>query len=224
MEGKPASTIIVHFAIPLWQQFAERGLLGKPYVRTGPMFRAIGYLLFQTGGLLGYGLTGYPELLAKFFLLQPTEDIGSFLEKEMKPLAVAQLSKLAGKRRNFHNLYTVPELAATGIDLTNPEFVIGSKAQWVKQKIKDPKAIEDISCLVFLKGAYVGFFFPEDFRECWEGTYRRRAQSEWRDAYERGLVSSPAQPKLSLRTEVKKVLRAAAEWARSSPTSNLSGA
>ena len=222
MEEKKASTIISHFAIPLWRQFAEKGIFGKPYIRMGPMFASVGWVLFQTGGLLGYGLNEYPNLLGKFLLRSAIEqDTTTIIEQELKSLADERLSNMKGKSKNLYELYLAPELAIAGIDVNNREFVLGGNARWIKERIRDAEAIENISYLIFQKGASVGFCYPGDFRECWDESYKKRPRSEWEDAYKRGIVSSPIQTELPFTKEVSRVLRETADWAYGNPASNL---
>jgi len=221
MSTKKPSTAIAHFGIPLWQQFGERGLFGKPYIRMGPMFSSVGWIMFQKGGLLGYGLRGHSDLLCKFLFSQDSEyDNETKLQNGLKPVGDDLLSKTDGEPNNLFELFLLPELRDSGIDLKNPDFVTGKKKKWIDEKI-DPTNGETLTYLFFQRGASIGFFHSSLFCRCWHETYRKRDKSEWTEAYERKIVSKPVQQELDFSQEVSNILSESFKWCKGNPNSNL---
>ena len=221
MSIKNPTTVIALFGLPLWQQFGERGLLGKPYVRMGPMYSSIGLIQFEKGGLLGYGLRNNAELFGKFVLMQGSQydeyDKNTRLEGGIKPLGTELLSNVNGEPSNFIELFLLPELKSVGIDLQNPDFVTGKKSSWVKEKISDPDECEQMTYYFFQTGASIGFFHSSLFRKCWDGTHKKIEQSEWEEAYKRKIVSTPVQQELHFSQEVSSVLSQAFNWCKGNP-------
>ena len=222
-ELKPTTTIVEYFTAPLLRQFSESGFFGKKYIRMGPMYGTVGYVLFQTGGLLGYGLVGYPKLLGELLIQpKPLEDPGTVLIKQLKPLALALLSEAALEQNNLHELYLIPELARVGVDLHDTEFVHGHKTDWMSRKLSKQEDIVAVSQSVFLEGASVGFFFPDTFRVCWEESFKKNAKSEWEEAYKYGIGMNSIHRELSFLKEVSVILRETGDWSSKSPSSSLS--
>ena len=106
------------------------------------------------------------------------------------------MSRVEDEPTNLLQLYLVPELRDMGIEMFEREFVLGRQSGWVKEKVKDPQAVEDSSYMAFQRGASVGFFYSREFRECWEGTYKERPA--WEEMRRRGVVSALGQAELPL--------------------------
>jgi hypothetical protein len=192
MTQSAASTLAIHFGVPLLQQFAEKGFFGKPFVRVGPMFTSVCPILFQTGALLGYGLRGYPGILGCLFVARRA-NAASYVLESWKKEASDFLARIQGTPSNLHELYVVPTLITIGVDLNDPKFMTGSRSKWIKEKIK-LEGVNEITLFELMKGVAVGYHHSELFRSCWEGTYRQRPEGEWEEAYRFGVVSTPDRP------------------------------
>ncbi len=176
------------------------------------MFTQICPTLFQTGGLLGFGLIGHPGLLG-CLLVERRENAAPYVLTSWPKTASDHLARVEGTPANLHELYVEPTLASMGVDLSSPEFVTGKRARWMKEKIQ-PETFQEIATLEFVMGAAIGYHHPELFRRCWEGTTRKRPESEWEEAYRYGIVSTPAQSEpASFSEQVGRVLQEAADWA-----------
>ena len=53
-EGCSTPSLLSLIAAPAVQQVSEKGLFGKPYVRLGRLFVAVGSWVYQQGRALGY--------------------------------------------------------------------------------------------------------------------------------------------------------------------------
>lgn len=139
-------------AAPAVRQVGEKGLFGKPFVRLGRLFIAIGCWVYQQGGVLGYGLKGRPALLGKFLPRVAPEYLASLRE-----VVTAHLAESEGQEKTFFHLYVVRELRGLGIDITAwpPSEVLDKKVS--------PEMASDVMVISFIEGAALGYHFPDLF-------------------------------------------------------------
>lgn len=213
VEGdKEVTSFLTVIARPAVQNITEKPLFGKPYVRIGRLFFALGSWVFQQGGLLGYALRDKPILLGK---LAAPPDITNINETEIVEyfkglfdVVASQLAEAENEDKTFFYLYTVRELRKIGIDLI----------QWPADKNLEKKAdVEFVGYVMrisFLEGIALGFNFPEQFSIYWDNTYRMRADSEWEEMRNRGIVLSEMQEKQTLKIAIVDVAENAILWSK----------
>ena len=209
-----------HLAQEAGHDLIKRDIRQRPYMPAGPMFFVFSYWLFQTGGLLGYGLQKKIELLTKLLFEAGADpkDVGQYLIDESAGL----LAKPKSPPTSLLELYLVPLLASVGIDFHDKDFIDGSKSGWAAEKQYDMETLDKNAYLALRQGAAIGFLHPDIFRKCWEETYAAESKEEWAEAFKKGLVDSPTQEIVLFPDEVSRVLRETAEWAAKDKESGLS--
>ena len=209
-----------HLAQEAGHDLIKRDIRQRPYMLAGPMFFVFSYWLFQTGGLLGYGLQNKIELPTKllFEVGADPKEVERYLSDESAGL----LAKHKTPPASLLELYLVPLLASVGIDFHDTDFIDGDKSSWAAEKQYDMETLDKNAYLALRQGAAVGFLHPDIFRECWEETYAAESKEEWAEAFKKGLVDSPVQEIVLFPDEVSRVLRETAEWAGKSKESGFS--
>ena len=209
------TSFLTIIACPAVQNITEKSLFGKPYVRIGRLFVALGYWVYQQGGLLGYALRDNPKLLAK--LVAPP---GASLEQAIKELydsetVASELEEVKHEDKTFFHLYTLRELRSIGIELTSwpPDKNLEKKA--------DVEFVGAVMRISFIKGVLLGFNFPNIFITYWENTYKVRANSEWKEMYRRGIAQSEVQPRLTLEEAIAELAQAAIAWSTEETSGRL---
>ncbi len=201
-------------AAPAVQNASEKGLFGKPYVRLGRLYAAIGMWVYQQGGALGYRLTGHPEILGK--LLEAPPNQAAEYVQSLRQTAHSTLEQVEGREKTFHYLYTDRELRATGIDMTS----------WPPSKVLEKKCnaemASDVMMHSFHEGAGLGFHFRDAFKEYWDNTYRLRPDSEWQEVRSHGLQLSETQQERPLGAAVAELAETAVVWANAEAPGLLS--
>jgi hypothetical protein len=215
-ENTPKKSIIPplaeHFAQQSGHDLIQRDLHQRPYMLAGPMFFVFSYWLFQTGGLLGYGLKGRIEIISKllFDLGADPKDVEQYLGDE----SAALLAKPKSPPASLLELYLVPLLASVGIDFHDKEFIEGKKSSWSSEKQYDMDTLDKNAYLALRQGVAMGFLHPDVFRQCWEKTYAAESKEEWAEAFKKGLVDSPTQEIVLFPEEVSRVLGEVAKWSQ----------
>jgi len=209
-----------HLAQEAGHDLIKRDIRQRPYMLAGPMFFIFSYWLFQTGGLLGYGLQKKIGLLTK--LLFETGADPAEVERYLGEESAGLLVKPKAPPSSLLELYLVPLLASVGIDFHDKDFIDGDKSSWAAEKQYDMETLDKNAYLALRQGAAVGFRHPGTFRKCWEETYAAESKEEWAEAFKKGLVDSPTQEIVLFPDEVSRVLREAAEWAGKDKESGLS--
>jgi hypothetical protein len=210
---QPRSTIpplAAHLAQQTGCSLIQREMNGRPYMPAGPMFFIFSYWLFQTGGLLGYGLKEHPAVISRLLFgeADPTE-VAEYLHDESDDL----LTRLKGSPKNLVDLYLAPLLASVGIDYHDKAFIEGDKAGWASEKQYDMDTLDKNAWLALRQGVATGYKQPEVFKWCWEATYAAEPVEQWKAAFKKGLVDAPEQEILLFGDEVARVLRETADWA-----------
>ena len=198
-------TLLEVVAAPAVLQVIEKPLFGKPYVRIGRLFFAIGAFLYQQGGALGYGLTGHDTLLGK--LLGADPHLAAEYIETLRKHAASHLAEVEEQEKTFLQLYIARELRSIDIDI----------AAYPPSKELEKKAPSEMASVVmsisFNEGVGLGHHFPEKFREYWENTYRSIPDSRWQEmrAYGVTLPEKQESPR-SLKEAVAEMAVNASEW------------
>ena len=187
---------------------------------AGPMFFIFSYWLFQTGGLLGYGLQKKIGLLTK--LLFETGADPAEVERYLGEESAGLLAKSKSPPTSLLELYLVPLLASVGIDFHDQDFIDGNKSSWAAEKQYDMETLDKNAYLALRQGAALGYLHPDIFRKGWEETYAAESKEEWAEAFKKGLVDSPTQEIVLFPDEIFRVLTETAEWAGKNRESGLS--
>lgn len=209
-----------HLAQEAGHDLIQRDIRQRPYMLAGPMFFIFSYWLFQTGGLLGYGLQKKIVLLTKLLFeagADPKE-----VERYLGAESAGLLAKPKTPPTSLLELYLVPLLASVGIDFHDKDFIDGEKSSWAAEKQYDMETLDKNAYLALRQGAAVGYLHPGIFRKCWEETYAAEPKEEWAEAFKKGLVDSPTQEIVLFPDEVSRVLSETAEWVGKNKKSGLS--
>src|SRR5271157_6049325 len=102
--------LAAHFAQQTGHDLIQRDMRGRPYMPAGPMFFVFSYWLFQTGGLLGFGLKGHIGIISRL-VFEPgadAKDVEQYLSDESAEL----LSKTKSPLNSLLELYLAPLLAS----------------------------------------------------------------------------------------------------------------
>ena len=196
--------MVAHFAQQTGHDLIQRDIKQRPYMLAGPMFFVFSYWLFQTGGLLGFGLRGRIGIISRL-AFEPgaaAKEIEQYLSDESAEL----LSKAKSPPSSLLELYLVPLLASVGIDFYDKEFIEGEKSGWAGEKQYDMDTLDKNAYLAFRQGVAMGYCHPDVFRRCWQGTYAAEPKEKWAEAFKKGLVDSPTQEILLFPDEVSRVL------------------
>ena len=204
------SSFLTYLATPAVTQVTKRPIFGKPYTSVGSLFIVIGWWVYQQGGVLGYCLRDNPNLLVKLAVPPGVTTINEEqIIKEIKEssdIVEAELKEMEDEEKTFFHLYTVRELRGIGIDFP----------QWPPDKRLNKKAdVEfagNVMRLSFVRGIDFGFNFPEEFAVYWDNTYRIWPDSKWQEWYERDIVRSKIQQKLTLKEAIVEMLEGAIVW------------
>jgi hypothetical protein len=195
-------------AAPSIQLAAEKGLLGKPYIRLGKLIATVAASVFQWGGVLGYALTGQPVLLSKIYTdVSRNIRIEQFAEalSGTRGLVEKDLDE-AGRHLTLFDLYAGREYLRLGINV-----VARSVTKELDRKM-DMEAAWNVILPMFARGIAFGYHFPTEFKEQWERTHRMALDSEWQDVRAHGLPLPAAQPTMPLNAAIATMAELALGW------------
>ncbi len=195
-------------AAPAVHKVIRSPLLGRQYVRVGPLFLAIGMFLYQQGGALGFGLREHATLLGK--LLGSGPRLTAKYVESLRKHEASRLAEVEGQERNFLQLYAARELLAMDIDI----------AAYPPSKRLEQKAPKEFSntviALSFDGGAGLGFHFPQIFCEYWDNTHRDSPDSRLQEMRAFGIaLPDTQQGPWQLAHAVADMAATAREWAAS---------
>ena len=200
-------TLLEVVAAPAVLQVIEKPLLGKPFVRVGRLFVAIGAFLFQQGGALGYGLTEHATLLGKLLGADPTR--ATEYVDTLRQKAATTLEDVSAQEKTFLQLYVARELRVMDIDI----------AAYPPSKDLEKKAPSDFASTVmavaFVEGAGLGYHFPEQFKEYWENTYQVVPDSQWQEMRASGVtIPEEQESRRSVEEAVANMAANASDWVK----------
>jgi hypothetical protein len=212
--------MVAWFAARTGSRLIQRDIRQRPYMLAGPMFFTFSYWLFQTGGLLGFGLRGHIEIISKL-IFEAGADTGEVL-RYLEGESAALISKSKNEPVSLLELYLVPLLASVGIDFYDKEFIDGKNSGWAAEKQYDMDTLDKNAYLAFRQGVSIGYCHPAVFQSCWQGTYAPKSKEEWDEAFKKDIVDSPTQEILRFEDEVSRVLAEVAEWAEKNKDAGIS--
>jgi len=178
--------------------------MGGYFVRLGPLFMGIVPWVAQTGACLGLGLHGQPVILGKLLGVDP-EKADEYV-KELEGIARKILAKASTDERSILTLFSYPDLEAFGV---YPENMMRTKT--IRRKCDSDFAAR-VTDIAFSKGAAIGYYHPDIFRECWESTYRMRSEDEWQKWRLAGLNLQENQTPNPLESGIAAAAETVLEW------------
>ena len=176
---KPSRMLANDIADAVVAKAAEKPLLGKPFIRLGPLFMRVGATVFEAGGCLGYALRENKPLLGKLLGVDP-DRAGTYIAG-LERSAHGRSDYAAAGEQTLLEAYVRWELALMGILDSDgiDEKELGRKC--------DEQFAQLVTVMAFNNGAGFGFYFPEEFGECWTRTWDEELNSpEWAEAKEEG--------------------------------------
>ena len=197
-------TLLEVVAAPAVLQVIEKPLFGKPYVRVGRLFVAIGAFLYQQGGALAYGLTERDTLLGK--LLSADFHRAADYVETLRKQAGSHLAEVEGQEKTFLQLYLARELRVMDIDIA-----AYPPSKDLEKKVPSEFA-STVMAVAFVEGAGLGYHFPEQFKEYWENTYRGVSDRQWQEMRANGLTLPERQGSRSLEDAVADMAANASDW------------
>lgn len=203
---KPSRMLVNYIADTAIVNAAENPRFRKPFIRLGPLFMSVGAWVFQNGGCLGYALRDNPALLGK--LLGVDADNAAAYIEGSKATAQSRSDWVNAGERSLFNAYVLLEFGKLEIVTEN-----GLDQKALEQKCDEDFA-QTVTVLSFHGGAFYGFYYPEEFADCWSGTYGARSPNEWAEAKELGIVDGE-QSEQTLQLGVSTVATGVYEWAQS---------
>jgi hypothetical protein len=195
------ATTAIHLA-------TEQSILGKPYVRIGKLFHIVGHYVYEEGGVLGYVLRDYPDLLVK--LIEPPDTylttkqvIGVLLDLRERISTELNNSK---EEETFFNFYDIKELRNMGIDFNSypPDKNL--------YKQVDFDFAQTVMRTSFINGVALGFNFPKQFSIYWDNTYKIPPDAEWQNARDHGLILPEKPPQRTLNQAIVEMAEGAIEY------------
>jgi hypothetical protein len=176
------ASLIGIIASPAVKRVGETDSKGKQFLRPRPLYGAVGWWLYQQGGILGFSLKGERQLVEKIMSMatdNPIDNVDVY-----RGAVTADLESVKNKEKQITWLYTYLEMKKIGVDITNPEDSCTPKSI-------DPQQSAAVLKEAFYKGVTIGFHFPDLFREYWYNTYRQLVEN----SHTKGQKSSPASSK-----------------------------
>ena len=140
------------------------------------------------------------------------------LIQSLKKDAEERLRQTPAGDFNFLQMYAVQELKAMGI-----EFPAWPPSKALERKCGPPQVMS-LATSSFVSGAAVGHHFPDEFRECWENSYRLRPDDEWQAMRAAGLELPETQQENPLGAHISEVFGIAAAWAAEGGAQRFSAA
>jgi hypothetical protein len=211
--------LAAHFAQQTGHDLIQRDIKGRPYMLAGPMFFIFSYWLFQTGGLIGFGLRQHIGIISKL-VFGPDADAKE-TERYLSDESAALLSRAGKEPVSLLELYLAPLLASVGIDFYDREYIEGKKSSWAAEKQYDMDTLDKNAYLALRQGMAMGSCHAILFEKCWKATYAAEPEKKWLEAYANGVVDSPKQEILLFPDEASSVLGEVAEWAKKSRESGI---
>ena len=183
--------LAAYFAGQTGHDLIQRDIKRRPFMLAGPMFFVFSYWLFQTGGLLGFGLKGRIGVISKL-MFEPGADpqeVAQYLSGE----SAALLAKPKTPPSSLLELYLAPLLASVGIDFYDREFIDGEKSSWAAEKQYDMDTLDKNAWLALRQGVAMGYTHPDVFRKCWEKTICPRTRGAMGGGFQerRGGLADP---------------------------------
>jgi hypothetical protein len=197
------ASLVGIIASPVVKRVGETDSKGKQFLRPRPLYGAVGWWLYQQGGILGYSLRGERQLVERIMGLathNSIDDVDVYRDR-----VIADLESVKNREKHVTWLYTYLEMKKIGVDITDP---------------KDKGILETVGLIqstevmkeAFYKGVTMGFHFPDLFREYWGNTYLRLVESQLKEDSRRGPSPSKKQVELVFSAAIVSVINIIFNW------------
>jgi hypothetical protein len=197
------ASLIGIIASPVIERVGDTDSKGRQFLSPRPLYGAVGWWLYQQGGILGFSLKGERRLVEKIMSMathNPMDDVDVY-----KDSITADLESVKNREKHITWLYTYLEMKKIGVDLTNQE---GNHSL----PMIDPKQTREVMKEAFYKGVTIGFHFPDLFKEYWENTYQKLVENETNKGSKRSSTLSKTQLELAFGEAVIKVINTIFNW------------
>ena len=197
------ASLVGIIASPVVKRVGETDSKGKQFLRLGPLYGAVGWWLYQQGGILGYSLKGERQLVERIMSVATHNSIGDV--DVYRDRVIADLESVKNREKHLTWLYTYLEMKKIGVDITGPKDKRTLETVDLNQSAEVMKE-------AFYKGVTVGFHFPDLFREYWDNTHQKIVESVYKNGPERSPASSKTQVELAFGAAITKVINIIFNW------------
>jgi hypothetical protein len=197
------ASLIGIIASPVIKKVGGTDSKGKQFLRLGPLYSAVGWWLYQQGGILGYSLKSERQLVEKIMSVathNSIDDVDVYRDR-----VTADLESVKNEEKHVTWLYTYLEMKKIGVDITDP------KDKCFLEKVDLVQGME-VMKEAFYKGVTVGFHFPDLFKEYWENTYQKLVENEPNKGSKRSSSASKTQLELVFGKAVVNVINIIFNW------------
>ncbi len=197
------ASLVGIIASPVIKKVGEIDSKGKQFLRPRPLYAAVGWWLYQQGGILGYCLRGERQLVERIMSVathNSIDDVDVYRDR-----VIADLESVKNREKHVTWLYTYLEMKRIGVDITD------SKDKGILETVDLIQSTE-VMKEAFYKGVTMGFHFPDLFREYWGNTYLRLVESQLQEDSRRDPSPSKKQVELVFGAAITKVINIIFNW------------